>query len=434
MIPFVEHPVLDLGPLSIHAFGVAVAVALWVGFAMAQRRFVRVGLDVAIGQRLGAWMVGGGILGAHLFSVLFYFPEKLRSDPWLLLRLWEDISSFGGVMGGIIGALLFFALRLRESSWHTRLAYLDAVAFVFPVALGIGRVGCALAHDHPGVITSFPLAVSLETEAARFLIAGYYDAAALTVPANLEQLGFHDLGLYELLLLVLLIVPLFAFWSRRQRPAGFYLVAFAALYLPVRFLLDTLRIADARYLGLTPAQWIAAVVLLLLPLAIARRKAGFGITGALILGTALACWSTTPSPAVSNSATADSLRVLDQQLQDAVAKKDIDRITSFYDDDARMLPTAEPAIRGIQAIRAEWAHILAIPNFENKSELQSVDVSASGDLAYTMGSYESVMMGESGTLVREPGKWVSIWKRHAGGNWRIVVDTYNTDVPPPDHK
>ena len=107
---------------------------------------------------------------------------------------------------------------------------------------------------------------------------------------------------------------------------------------------------------------------------------------------------------------------------------------SFYDDDALLLPTAEPGIRGKLAIRTEWSHTLAIPGFQNEAKLLTADVSASGDLAYTTGSYLAVMVGEDGALVREPGKWVTVWKRRDGGAWRIVVDTYNTDVPPPDHK
>ena len=77
---------------------------------------------------------------------------------------------------------------------------------------------------------------------------------------------------------------------------------------------------------------------------------------------------------------------------------------------------------------------LAIPDFENTSTLVAADTSAGGDLGYTTGTYLARMRGENGEMVSEPGKWVSIWKRQADGSWRIVVDTYNTDVPPPDHK
>src|SRR5688572_22517721 len=272
MLPYFDQPVWYVGPLSIHAFGVAVAAALVFALATVQRRFRRLGLDPRLGERLGKWMLLGGIAGAHLFSVLFYFPDKLRNDPWLILRVWEDISSFGGILGGIAGALLFFAIRARDDERPMRLAYLDAIAFVFPAALAIGRFGCALAHDHPGTVTAFPLAVSLETGAALEYIRGVYGAAGSPLPDAAPTMGFHDLGLYELLFLALVIVPLFALWDRRSRPVGFYLTAFAALYLTVRFGLDMLRVADTRYVGLTPAQWVAALVMAALPFAVVRHR------------------------------------------------------------------------------------------------------------------------------------------------------------------
>ena len=290
MIPYFEQPAWHIGPLTIHAFGVAVAVAVWVGLSIAQRRFEELRLDSQIGQRLGGWMLSGGILGAHLFAVVLYFPHQIQSDPWTILRVWEPISSFGGMIGGVVGALLFFASR-REIDRRTKLAYLDVVAFVFPASLAIGRFGCALAHDHPGRVTSFPLAISLQTAAARDYMADAYASAGLAFPESASRLGFHDLGLYEFLYLSLVVVPLFVLWRRRRRADGFYLTAFAALYLPVRFALDTLRISDARYLGLTPAQWVSAVALAVLPfVAMRHHKLRFAISGAVILAAGWACW------------------------------------------------------------------------------------------------------------------------------------------------
>jgi hypothetical protein len=172
-----------------------------------------------------------------------------------------------------------------------RVAYLDAIAFVFPVGLAIGRFGCTLAHDHPGMVTNFPLAISLESESARIYIRGVYDAAGLAPPTGAATMGFHDLGFYECLFLTLVLIPAFAYWDRRRRSPGFYLIAFAALYLPVRFALDFLRVSDVRYIHLTPAQWSAVLILATLPLAaLSRRKLRFVLGGAVILATAWACW------------------------------------------------------------------------------------------------------------------------------------------------
>lgn len=129
-----------------------------------------------------------------------------------------------------------------------------------------------------------------------------------------------------------------------------------------------------------------------------------------------------------------AIRAADTALQKAVADKDLERIVSFYAEEAVMLPTAEPIVVGKSAIREEWQHILSIPRFQNNSSLTRIDVSSSGDMAYSMGTYVATMLGEAGNSATEPGKWLSVWKRQADGSWRIVVDTYNTDIPPPDHK
>ncbi len=276
MIPYFAHPLLQLGPFTVHLFGITVAIAVVVGLAAAERRFRRYGLDPVTGGSLGAWTIVFGMLGAHLFSVLLYFPGKVLEDPWILLRLWEDISSFGGILGGIAGAFLFFAIRGRHIDGATRWAYLDAIAFVFPGSLAIGRFGCALAHDHPGTVTTFPLAVSIKGAAALHYIRAVYSDAGLALPNAAyrtdSSVGFHDLGWYEFLFLTFVVVPLFQFWSRRDRARGFYFLAFPAVYLPVRFGGDFLRVADVRYAGLTPAQWVCVIVLAVLPFVVFKRS------------------------------------------------------------------------------------------------------------------------------------------------------------------
>ncbi|MFP5329418.1 MAG: YybH family protein [Alphaproteobacteria bacterium] len=126
------------------------------------------------------------------------------------------------------------------------------------------------------------------------------------------------------------------------------------------------------------------------------------------------------------------VRAADTSISQAVSAKNLEGIIAHYSDDAILLPAAEPMIKGKAAIREEWEHILAIPDFSSQTE--TLDTKVSGDLGYTYGTYRARMMGEDGKAVEEPGKFVTIWRRHSDGKWRIVVDTYNTDVPPPDHK
>jgi len=278
MVPYFQQPSVTLGPLTIHAFGVVVAAAAVAGLELGRRRFRHLGLGARVGEQLMWYAVVGGFIGAHLFAVLFYFPDKVAAHPLILFKLWEDLSSFGGLLGGAVAIWIYFRLRAPHLDRATHWAYLDGVAFVFPAALAIGRLACALAHDHPGTITSFPLAISLDTEPAREFIVGVYRQAGrlseLPDATVLARLGFHDLGWYEFLYLSLVMVPVVLVVHRRHKastPPGTFVALFTLLYMPVRFGLDFLRVSDARYAGLTPAQWVAALVLIALPIAWLRR-------------------------------------------------------------------------------------------------------------------------------------------------------------------
>jgi len=277
VIPYIEQPCTQLGLLRLCAFGFIVAASVLVGLHLGRRRFRQLGLDSTIGESLGWYAVVCGFIGAHLFSVIFYFPRELAANPLLLFKIWEDVSSFGGMIGGLLGILLFFRRKLQHADAHTRLAYLDVAAFVFPVSLMIGRIACSLAHDHPGAITRFPLAISLASADARAYIARVYEDAGrgadLQPPEVLATMGFHDLGWYEFLYLAVVVVPLTLWWGRAVRRPGFFLGVFALLYAPVRFALDFLRVSDARYVGLTPAQF-ASLAILLAALLQLRRWSG----------------------------------------------------------------------------------------------------------------------------------------------------------------
>lgn len=269
MIPYFEQPTLDVGPLTLHAFGSIVAAAVLLGIEVGRRRLQRLQWRTPVDENIVWYIVVGGLLGAHWFSLLFYFPDKVLRDPLSLLRVWEDLSSFGSMVGGLIGLWLFFRRREQRLTTSERFAVADVVAVSFAVALTLGRVACAVAHDHPGTVTDVPVAISLDTAEAREYIVDVYRGAGraheLPPAPELARLGFHDLGWYEFLYLAVFVSPLMVLAGRQTWPPGRLLVLFIALYMPARFLLDFLRVADERYGALTPAQWSALAFLAAAP-------------------------------------------------------------------------------------------------------------------------------------------------------------------------
>jgi len=277
MIPYVEQPAIRLGPITIYTFGILVALAVFIGLHLLRRRVSRQGLDPVIGEGLGWYALIGGLVGAHLLSVLFYFPSEVVENPLVLFKLWEDISSFGGIVGGLIGMYIFLAMKTPRLDAHTEWRYLDAAAFAFPFALAVGRLACTFAHDHPGSVTGFPLAISLESPEAREYVTRLYAQAGrvkeLLPAGELAGQGFHDLGWYEFLYLAVIVVPATILLDREPRPDGTFLIAFVLLYVPVRFALDFLRVSDAHYWGLTPAQYLGVAAMALAMYLLWRRSA-----------------------------------------------------------------------------------------------------------------------------------------------------------------
>jgi phosphatidylglycerol---prolipoprotein diacylglyceryl transferase len=238
MIPYNLLPdhLFDLFGYPIHMFGVLVAIGVILGDRIVVREGTKRGLEARDVKFLNARIVIVGFIMAHLVSVIFYFPERIKQSPWILINFWAGLSSFGG----FLGALLAFLYYTRKEKIPA-LVYADSVALGLSVGWIFGRTGCFSAHDHPGRKTDFFLAVRFP-EGSRF-----------------------DLGLLELLFTIVMTAILFAY-ARKPRAAGRIIGLFATMYAPVRFFLDFLRATDVerpdeRYAGLTPAQWACMATL-----------------------------------------------------------------------------------------------------------------------------------------------------------------------------
>jgi len=236
VIPYFEIPSVHLGPFTLQIFGLLAALGVYVAARVGARAASRQGLDPQAFTDYAVWGVLSGVLFGHLVHLLLYHPEEL-SDWRKVLFFWEGLSSFGGLLGGVAAAMVFF--RRRHLAFDD---YADAFALGLAPGWGVARLGCFAIHDHPGLRTSFPLAVRFPP--------GLLDAAG--GPR-------HDLGLYDALALFAFAALLFAL-ERRSLMRGRLLAVLALLYGTSRFFLDFLRAPDvpypdARYLGLTPAQY-----------------------------------------------------------------------------------------------------------------------------------------------------------------------------------
>ncbi|MDD5252237.1 MAG: prolipoprotein diacylglyceryl transferase [Patescibacteria group bacterium] len=237
MIPYFEFTGVQFGPVHLQSWGFFVALGILAALVVGQREARRRGLTGDLFVDFATWAVIGGIVGGRLFYALFYAPAVFLSHPFFIIRIWDGGMS---IFGGFLGAALTGWLALRREDSMTRSSVFNSAAYALPLGCAIGRLGCFLIHDHPGIKSDFFLAVAY--------------------PGG----GRFDHGLLLSLLNALIFLG-FWLWRRRSRALPPFLAAYAVAYGVSRFGLDFLRAhdlvsSDTRYFGLTPAQYLSVLI------------------------------------------------------------------------------------------------------------------------------------------------------------------------------
>jgi phosphatidylglycerol---prolipoprotein diacylglyceryl transferase len=256
-IPYIT--VNTIGSSGVTVFGLLLMSALLVGGFTMVRAGKRLGVPVDGTVALAALCVGVAVVTSHVFDVAFYQWDDAVRDPKLWIRISQGTSLFGALLGVSITVYVWARVRRLDLAIHA-----DIVAVGCIVAMAIGRLGCALVHDHPGTPTSAPTGVDFPIETVLHL--GHDQPRGTTI-------RLHDLGLYELALMLPLVVAAFVLIRRRSR-AGMTAAILAIAYASVRFPLDFLRLpsSDPRHGGLTAAQWGCIVAFVVALLAMQRLR------------------------------------------------------------------------------------------------------------------------------------------------------------------
>jgi len=58
-----------------------------------------------------------------------------------------------------------------------------------------------------------------------------------------------------------------------------------------------------------------------------------------------------------------------------------------------------------------------------------VEVSRTGDIGYEFVTYQLTMNNPKGRPVTDHGKGLTVWEKQPGGSWKVVADTFNSDLP-----
>jgi prolipoprotein diacylglyceryl transferase len=240
-IPSPEHNTIDLGPLTIHFYGLmlllAIASAIWLGGV----RYVRRGGNWDLVFQIAVWGVLAGVVGARLYHDATSWNEVSQIHRW-----WAPFAVWKGglgVYGGILFGVLAGVVVIRKAGESVPMM-LDIAAPGLLLAQGVGRWGNWWNQELFGKPTSLPWGVKIDLA---------------NRPLGYERFStFHPTFLYEFLLAILGVGLLLLLERRFKFRAPALFALYVAYYALFRFFMELLRIDPAHeFAGLRVNAWVS---------------------------------------------------------------------------------------------------------------------------------------------------------------------------------
>ena len=227
---------LEIGPLTIHYYGILIACGLMLAVIYGWKRCRQFGIaqdDITDGV---LWIVPFAVLCARAYYCIFQWDEEFARDPISVLYIWNGgLAIYGGVIGAVIGVSVYCIFKKIKLP-----ALLDLVALGFLIGQSIGRWGNFFNRE----------AFGAQTES--FLRMGLYNTITQTTTYH------HPTFLYESLWNAIGFVMLH-FLSKKRQYDGQIALGYCAWYGLGRALIEGLR-TDSLYLGpFRVSQLLAAI-------------------------------------------------------------------------------------------------------------------------------------------------------------------------------
>ncbi|MGD2108046.1 MAG: DUF4440 domain-containing protein [Phycisphaerae bacterium] len=117
----------------------------------------------------------------------------------------------------------------------------------------------------------------------------------------------------------------------------------------------------------------------------------------------------------------EELLETDRRWSEVVRGHDVEAIAMYWTDDAVIHTPGRPPVNGKDALRKFVAENRSTPGFSIHWKPTDAKVARSGDLAYTIGSYEVTFPKPDGGLVTQEGNYICVWRRE-GEAWRCELE------------
>jgi prolipoprotein diacylglyceryl transferase len=157
-IPSPGSGTLDVGPFTVHMYGLTLLAAIALCTYVAGRRWVARGGDWDLIFRCAVWGVAAGIVGARLYHVITSWDE-VPDEWWGPFAIWKGgLGVWGGIaLGCLVGGIV--AKRAGADVWLLA----DCLAPGLLLAQGVGRLGNWWNQELYGKPTDLPWGLEIDS-------------------------------------------------------------------------------------------------------------------------------------------------------------------------------------------------------------------------------------------------------------------------------
>ncbi len=241
--------ILAVGPITIHTYGLLLAIAFIAGIWVASRNARKQGINPDSVWNLGLVIIFAALVGAKILLVVSDFDYYSR-NPREIFSL-STLRSTGVYYGGLLLALAasaWYMARKKLPAW----AVADLCAPGIALGQAIGRMGCLSAGCCYGKATHVAWGITFTDQYANDNIG---------VPLNIP---LHPTQIYESLGALCLFCFLMWRLSRKHMP-GQIILEYLGLYAVLRFAIEFFRGDDRGYIlhGLLSTSQLIAILTVL---------------------------------------------------------------------------------------------------------------------------------------------------------------------------
>jgi prolipoprotein diacylglyceryl transferase len=237
-----------IGPLFVHAYGLAYVFAVAAAIIVTRELWKREGEDPNLPQEIAVWAFPAGLIGGRIYF-LITTPSQIPPHWWGPFAIWKGgLGIWGGIAAGVLVGL-WYIRRRRGLTKAQMLKLLDCAAPGLLCAQAIGRIGNYFNQELFGKPSTLPWALKIDP--------------AHRPPHYLQYATFQPTFLYEMIWNLLLAAGLaWLVRSHRVRSPGVFAL-YVAGYSAFRLLEENLRIDySVHILGMRLNFWIALLVML----------------------------------------------------------------------------------------------------------------------------------------------------------------------------